>query len=207
MIIRIHPENPEPRKIKQIVDLLNDDAVIIFPTDTVYGLGCKIDSHSAVQRICKIKNIDPEKANLSFICADFSKLSLYTKPFSTSHFKLLKKYLPGPYTFILNANNDVPKLLKNKKKTVGIRIPNSPIVGEIISGLDSPLMSSSIKNLDDSDDIIEYPTDPEDIFAQYGHLVDAVIDGGVSNHHPSTIIDLTDDEPQIIRLGSGIWNE
>lgn len=204
MILELHPDNPEPRKLKQILDILKNDGVIIYPTDTVYGLGCNINSHKAMERICAIKRIDPEKANLTFICADLSNISDYTRPFSTTVYKIMKKCLPGPFTFILEGNNQLPKLLKNKKKTVGIRVPNSPIVRELVMGLGMPLLSTSIKNLED-DDIIEYPTDPYEIHEQYEHLVDLVIDGGFGGNIPSTIVDCTGDEPELIREGLGVW--
>jgi len=190
--------------MKQILEVLKNDGVIIYPTDTVYGLGCDIGSHKAMERICQIKKIDPEKANLTFICADLSNIADYTRPFSTSIYKIMKKCLPGPFTFILNGNNNLPKLLKNKKKTVGIRVPNSPIVQELVTGLGAPLLSTSIKNLEE-DDIIEYPTDPYEIHEQYEHIVDLVIDGGFGGNTPSTIIDCTGDEPILQRQGLGIW--
>lgn len=207
MLIEIHPENPEARKIKQVIDILKNDGVIIYPTDTIYGLGCDINSHKAMEKICAIKKINPEKANLSFVCADMSNISDYARPFGNSIYKLMKRCLPGPYTFILNANNNLPKLLRNKKKTVGIRVPNSPIVRDIVSALGAPLLSTSIKNLDEKDDIIEYPTDPYEIQEQYAHLVDLVIDGGFGANTPSTIIDCTNDEPILVRLGLGAWLE
>ncbi len=203
MLIKIHPENPQERKIKQVIEVLRDGGVIIYPTDTVYGLGCDINNQRAIERICKIKGIKAKNANLSFICADLSNISAYTKPFSTSVYKLMKRSLPGPFTFILEANSTVPKLLKNRKKTVGIRVPNSPIVRDLVEGLGQPLLSSSIKNLDEEDDIVEYPTDPYEIYEQYQHLVDLVIDGGVSYNVPSTVVDCTDDEPFLIRQGLG----
>ena len=207
MLLRIHPDNPEPRKIKQIIEVLQNDGVIIYPTDTIYGLGCSIYSHKAMERICRIKNIDPEKANLSFICSDLSNISDYTRPISTPVFKLMKRLLPGPFTFLLNANNDLPKLLKNKKKTVGIRVPNSPIVRAIVDELNAPLLSSSIKNLDIEDDFIEYPTDPQEIYEQYRHQVDLVIDGGYGGNIASTIIDCTGNTPVLNRKGLGEWQE
>lgn len=207
MLLEMHPENPEPRKIKQVLDVLKSGGVIIYPTDTIYGMGCDITNHKAVERICRIKGISPEKANFSFICADLSNISDYTRPFSTSIYKLMRRCLPGPYTFILNAGGAVPKLLKNKKKTVGIRVPNSPIVRELVNGLGQPIMSTSIKNLDEDDDIIEYPTDPYEIHEQYSHLVDLVIDGGFGGNEPSTVVDCTNEEPELLRLGAGVWEE
>lgn len=203
MLIEIHPENPQGRKIQQVLDVLRDGGVIIYPTDTVYGLGCDINNQRAIERICKIKGIQPKKANMSFICADLSNISDYTKPFSTPVYKLMKRCLPGPFTFILDANSMVPKLLKNRKKTVGIRVPNSPIVRDLVEGLGQPLLSSSIKNLDEDDDIREYPTDPYEIHEQYEHLVDLVIDGGVSHNVPSTVVDCTGNEAVLIRQGLG----
>jgi tRNA threonylcarbamoyl adenosine modification protein (Sua5/YciO/YrdC/YwlC family) len=158
-----------------------------------------------MERICAIKRINPEKANLSFICSDLSNITDYSRPVSTTVYKIMKRCLPGPYTFILNANNSLPKLLRNKKKTVGIRVPNSPIVFALVNGLGAPLLSTSIKNLDEEDDIIEYPTDPYEILDQYEHLVDLVIDGGFGGNIPSTIIDCTNDEPLLQRAGLGIW--
>jgi tRNA threonylcarbamoyl adenosine modification protein (Sua5/YciO/YrdC/YwlC family) len=207
MLLKIHPDNPEPRKIKQIIEVLQNDGVIIYPTDTIYGLGCSIYSHKAMERICRIKNIDPEKANLSFICSDLSNISDFTKPISTPVFKLMKKLLPGPYTFLLNANNELPKLLKNKKKTVGIRVPNSPIVRSIVDELNAPLLSSSIKNIDMEDGFLEYPTDPQEIYEQYHHQVDLIIDGGYGGNIASTIIDCTGNSPVLNRKGLGEWLE
>jgi tRNA threonylcarbamoyl adenosine modification protein (Sua5/YciO/YrdC/YwlC family) len=207
MLLEMHPENPEPRKIKQVLEVLQKGGIIIYPTDTIYGLGCDITNHKAVERICRIKGISPEKANFSFICADLSNISDYARPFSTSIYKLMRRCLPGPYTFILNAGGAVPKLLKNKKKTVGIRVPNSPIVRELVNGLGQPIMSTSIKNLDEDDDIIEYPTDPYEIHEQYSHLVDLVIDGGFGGNEPSTVVDCTGEEPELLRLGAGLWEE
>jgi tRNA threonylcarbamoyl adenosine modification protein (Sua5/YciO/YrdC/YwlC family) len=205
MILNIHPENPEPRKIQQVIEVLKNDGVIIYPTDTIYGLGCDINSHKAMERICAIKRINPEKANLTFICSDLSNITDYSRPVSTTVYKIMKRCLPGPFTFILEANNSLPKLLRNKKKTVGIRVPNSPIVFALVESLGAPLLSTSIKNLDEEDDIIEYPTDPYEIYDQYKHLVDLVIDGGFGGNIPSTIIDCTNDEPLLQRAGLGAW--
>lgn len=205
MLLQIHPENPEPRKIKKVVEILKNDGVIIYPTDTIYGLGCSIYSHKAMERICRIKNIDPEKANLSFICSDLSNISDFTRPISTPVFKLMKRLLPGPFTFLLNANNELPKLLKNKKKTVGIRVPNSPIVRSIVDELNAPLLSSSIKIIEDN--FLEYPTDPQEIYKQYHHQVDLIIDGGYGGNIASTIIDCTGDSPVLNRKGLGEWLE
>ncbi len=202
IFLEIHPQNPEGRKINQVLDVIKKGGIVIYPTDTLYGLGCDITNNAAVERICKIKGIKPTKANLSFICKDLSNISDYTKPFSNTVYKAMRKNLPGPFTFILNASNSVPKMLKNNKKTVGIRVPNSPIVTALIDGLGKPLLSTSIKNLD-NDEITPYPTDPFDIYEQYKNLVDVVIDGGNGGHEPSTIIDCTSDDLDIIRQGLG----
>ena len=203
--IKIYPTKPNEAAIEKVVKVLQSGGLVIYPTDTVYGLGCDINSHKAMERICAIKRINPEKANLTFICSDLSNITDYSRPVSTSIYKIMKRCLPGPYTFILNANNSLPKLLRNKKKTVGIRVPNSPIVFALVEGLGAPLLSTSIKNLDEEDDIIEYPTDPYEIHDQYEHLVDLVIDGGFGRNVPSTIIDCTNDEPLLQRAGLGAW--
>jgi len=200
MLIRIHPENPSERQINQVVDILKNGGVIIYPTDTVYGLGCDINNSKAVERIARLKEIKLEKANFSFICHDLSHLSDFTKPLNNDVFKLMKRNLPGPFTFILEANNNVPKLFKSKKKTVGIRIPDNNIALEIVKALGNPIMSTSIH---DTDDIIEYTTDPELIHERYENLVDAVIDGGFGNNTASTVVDCSDNEITIIRQGIG----
>lgn len=199
--LKIHPTNPEQRKLKQAIQIIEDGGLVIYPTDTLYGLGCLIHNNKSVERICRIKSIKPNKATFSFICADLSDLSLYAKPFSNRVYKLMRQCLPGPYTFILNASNQIPKLLKNKRKSVGIRVPNSPIVAALVSHLDSPLMSTSITNIDE--EISLYPTDPEAIYEQYKHQVDLVIDGGPGGNIPSTVIDCTNDEIELIRQGLG----
>lgn len=201
--LEIHPENPEERKIAQVVEVLKSGGLIIYPTDTVYGLGCDITNNKAVERICRIKGIKPTKANFSFICEDLSNIADYTKPFSTQIYKLMKRHFPGPFTFILKASNTVPKMLKNNKKTVGIRVPNTPIVHALVNGLGHPLMSTSVKKTDD--EYTPYPTDPYEIFEEYQHLVDLVIDGGFGNNEVSTIIDCVDGNPEIIRQGVGAF--
>ncbi len=201
MIIRLFNENPNPREIRKIVDILRDGGIIIYPTDTVYGMGCDITNNKAVERVSRIKEIRIEKSNFSFICSDFSHLSLYTKPINNSIFKLIRKNLPGPFTFILEANNNVPKYFKGKKKTVGIRIPDNNIIREIVAELGNPIMSTSIH---DEDEILEYTTDPELIHEKYQDIVDAVIDGGPGELTPSTIVDCTGNEIEIIRTGKGI---
>lgn len=201
MLLRIHPENPSARQIRTVVECLLDGGVIIYPTDTVYGMGCDIFKSKAIEKVAQIKGIKAEKANFSFICSDLSQLSDYTRPLPNDVFKLMKKNLPGPFTFILNASNSVPKLIQSKKKTVGIRIPDNKIPIEIVNELGNPIMSTSIH---DEDEIIEYTTDPELIYEKYKNLVDIVIDGGYGDNEASTIIDCTDDEPLIVREGKGI---
>lgn len=200
MLIRVHPDNPNEREINKIVDLLKCGGIIIYPTDTVYGLGCDINNPKAVERIARIKGVKLEKANFSFVCYDLSHLSDFTRPLSNDIFKLMKRNLPGPFTFILEANNNVPKLFKSKKKTVGIRIPSHNIPRMIVKELGNPIMSTSIH---DTDDVIEYTTDPELIHERYENLVDAVIDGGYGNNVPSTVVDCTVNGYEIIRQGIG----
>lgn len=200
-IVKLHSENPEKRKVNHIVDVLKKGGVIIYPTDTLYGLGCDITNVKAVDKIARIKGISPSKANFSFIIKDFSHINDYAKPFSNAVFKLMKKNLPGPFTFILNANNSVPKMLKNNKKTIGIRIPDTQIVKDIIDGLGNPIMSTSIVNLDD--EFTPYPYDPFEIYEEYKHLVDIVVDGGYVNASPSTVVDCTNDDFEIIRQSTG----
>lgn len=203
-LLSIHPENPEGRKIKQALDIIRKGGVIIYPTDTIYGLGCDITNNKAVERICRIKGIKPAKANFSFICSDLSNIAFYTKPFGNNVYRIMRKNLPGPFTFILNASGQVPKLLKNNRKQVGIRVPNSPIVAHLLEQLGSPIMSTSISM---PDDITPYPTDPEEIFEQYKNQVDLIIDGGFGGNQPSTVVDCTGHEPEIIREGLGILED
>jgi len=198
--IKVHAETPELRKIRQIVDILRDGGVIIYPTDTVYGLGCDIFNKSAVERICRIKGIKTDKANFSFICYDLSHLSEFTRNVSTPIYKVMRKSLPGPYTFILNASSKVPKEINAKRKTVGIRVPDNNIIRAIVQELGNPILSTSIKT---SDEILEYLTDPTDIYEEFNKLVDVVIDGGNSGNIPSTVIDCTNEEFEIVREGLG----
>jgi len=201
MLIKIYPENPNPKAIEQVVEVLKKGGIIIYPTDTVYGLGCDITNQRAIEKICQIRGIKPEKANFSFICSDLSHISDFVKPIDTTVFRLLKKALPGPFTFIFNANNNVPKLLSSNKKTVGIRVPDNDIAREIVKALGNPILSTSIK---DDDELIEYSTDPELIHEKYEDLVDLVIDGGYGDNEPSTVVDCTMGDFEIIREGKGI---
>jgi len=197
--VKIYPENPNPKEIAKVVEVLKNGGLVIYPTDTVYGLGCDITNTKALERIAKIKGIKLEKANFSFICYDLSNLSDYVKQIDTATFKILKRALPGPYTFILPGNNNLPKEFK-KKSTVGIRIPENNIALEIVNKLGNPIVSTSIY---DEDDVIEYTTDPELIFEKWQHKVDLVIDGGYGDNLASTIIDLSGHEPEVIREGKG----
>ncbi len=203
MLIQIHPENPQPRLIKQVAETLANGGIIIYPTDTVYGLGCDITQPKAVERICRLKGVDPQKAQLSFICKDLSHLSDYTKSIDTPLYRMLKTYLPGPYTFILPASKQVPKILQSKKSTIGLRVPDNLICTQILEALDRPLLSSSLPNKDD----VETFTDPEVMFEIFGKDVDFVIDGGIGGMKGSTIIDCTTDNWELIRKGKGEWEE
>ncbi|HET8753224.1 MAG TPA: L-threonylcarbamoyladenylate synthase [Salinimicrobium sp.] len=198
-LIRIYEENPNPKDIKKVVDALRDGALVIYPTDTVYGLGCDITNNSALEKIAQARGVKLEKANFSFICEDLSHLSDYVRQIDTQTFKILKRSLPGPYTFILPGNNNLPSVFK-KKKTVGIRIPDNSICRALVSGLGNPIVSTSIK---DDDEVLEYTTDPELILEKWNNIVDIVIDGGYGDNIPSTIIDLTSATPEVIREGKG----
>ena len=200
MLIKIHPSNPSARAIQKVVDILRNGGLVVYPTDTVYGLGCDIFNVKAVEKVARIKGIRMKDANFSFICHDFSHLSDYTRPIGNSVFKLLRKNLPGPFTFILPASNKVPKLFKNNKKTVGIRMPGNNIILEIVKNFGQPILTTSIH---DDDEVLEYTTDPELIHEKLGQLVDVVIDGGYGHNIPSTVVDCTDHEPLIIRQGLG----
>jgi tRNA threonylcarbamoyl adenosine modification protein (Sua5/YciO/YrdC/YwlC family) len=199
LIIKIYNENPNAKEIDKAVKILKNGGLIIYPTDTVYGLGCDISNNKAMDKIAKIKGVKLEKANFSFICYDLSNLSEYVKQIDTPTYKILKRALPGPYTFILNGNNKLPKAFK-KKKTVGIRIPDNNIVREIVRELGNPIISTSIY---DEDDVIEYTTDPELIYEKWKDKVDLIIDGGYGDNLASTVIDLSDGNIQIIREGKG----
>ena len=200
MFLRIYPENPDPRQIKKVIECLRNGGVIIYPTDTVYGIGCDVNNKKALERLCNIKGLDIKKHNLAFVCYDLSHIADFTKHLATSTYKLMKKTLPGPYTFILEANNAIPKLFKNSKKEIGIRIPNNNIPREIVKELGNPIVTTSVK---DEDMVIEYSTDPELIHEHFGKLVDMVIDGGYGEVVPSTILKCTDGYVEIIRKGKG----
>ena len=198
MLIQLHPKDPQPRLIKQVVEILKKGGVIIYPTDTIYGLGCDIFQPKAVERICRIKEIDPKKAQLSFICRDLSHLSDYTKSIGTPLYRVLKSYLPGPYTFILPASKEVPKVLHTKKSTVGLRVPDNEICRHILEELDNPILSASLPG-----DMVEDYTDPEIMHQRFEGQVDIVIDGGIGGMVPSTIVDCTAEEWKVIREGAG----
>ncbi len=200
MILAIHPVNPEPRKLAMVTDCLKSGGIIIFPTDTVYGLGCDIFNQKAVEKICRMKGIDPERNNLTILCSSLSHISDFVNHIDNSTFRVLKSCIPGPYTFILEANKKLPKLFKNKKKTVGIRVPDNKICSSLISLMENPILSSS---LHDDDTIVDYPTDPEVIELKFGKLVDLVIDGGTGGNVPSTILDCTKNPIELIRQGLG----
>ncbi len=201
MLLRLNYDNPHPKDIQQIIDCLKNDGVIIYPTDTVYSMGCDITKPRAIEKLCKLKKIKPEKANFSFVCSDLSHLSNFTKPISNSLFRVMKKALPGPYTFILEANQNVPKLLKQNKKTVGIRVPDNTICKTIIEALGNPIITTSLHN--QIDEVLDYYTDPEIIHQQYQKEVDLIIDGGFGNIYASTVFDCTTDEIIVVREGLG----
>lgn len=200
MILNIHPEDPDPKRIRQVVDCLRKGGVIIYPTDSVYTIGCDLMNIKALERVAQIKGIKLDKANFSVICYDLSHLSEYTKPIDNAVFKLMKKSLPGPYTFILNASSSVPKIFQTKKKTVGIRVPDNNIPRAIVKELGNPIVSTSVH---DDDDILEYTTDPELIHEKYKNQVDMVINGGFGNLDASTIFDCTNNTPELVREGIG----
>lgn len=200
MIIKIYPENPNPKQIAKVIEVLQKGGIVIYPTDSVYGIGCNIYNHKAIEKVAKIKGIAPDKTMFSIICHSLSEVSDYTRPINNTTFKLMKKNLPGPFTFILQANNKVPDIFQSNKKTVGIRIPDNPITLEIVKELGNPILNTSVH---DDDEIIEYTTDPELIHEKYQDLVDIVIDGGYGQNTPTTIVDCTGDEPLITREGIG----
>lgn len=200
MLLKIYPENPNPRAIQQVVECLNDGGIIIYPTDTIYGIGCDIFKPKSIEAIISLRGLNKKKSFLSFICHDLSQLSDFSKPLDNSIFKIMKRVLPGPFTFILEANSNVPKLIQSNKKTVGIRIPDNSICREIVKVLGHPILSTSVK---DEDDVLEYTTDPELIFEKYGDRVDIVIDGGYGDNIPSTVVDCTSGICEVVREGKG----
>ncbi|RAV29340.1 L-threonylcarbamoyladenylate synthase [Sinomicrobium soli] len=202
-LIRIYEENPNAREIQRVVGILKQGGLVIYPTDTVYGLGCDITNSKALERIARIKGVKLAKANFSFICADLSNLSDYVKQLENTTFKLLKRALPGPFTFILQGNNNLPRDFK-KKKTVGIRVPDNNIAQALVRGLGNPIVSTSIY---DEDELLEYTTDPELIYEKWENLVDVVIDGGYGDNTASTVVDLTEGEPRVVRQGKGDLEE
>lgn len=200
--LHIHPDNPQQRLINQVVDTLRSGGLIIYPTDTVYGIGCDIYNSKAIDKLCRVKGVKSEKTSFSFMCSDLSNISEYARNISTPVFKLMKRTLPGPYTYILNASSQVPKILQKKKRTVGIRIPDNAIIHMVISTLGNPIITTSLKI---SDNILEYPTDPDEIYAMFENRVDIIIDGGFGGVLPSTVVDCTEDLPELVREGAGEW--
>jgi tRNA threonylcarbamoyl adenosine modification protein (Sua5/YciO/YrdC/YwlC family) len=200
MLIHIHPDNPQPRLLKQVADCLRSGGVVIYPTDTIYGLGCDIAQQKAVERICRIKGLNLQKAQLSFVCYDLSQLSLYAKQLPTSIYRSLKSHLPGPYTFVLEASRQVPKILKSRRDTVGIRVPNNEIARAIVKELGNPILSASLPG-----ENVEDYTDPDVIHEHFEKQVDLVINGGIGGMMPSTVIDYTSEAPEVIRQGVGVW--
>ncbi|HRP30920.1 MAG TPA: L-threonylcarbamoyladenylate synthase [Agriterribacter sp.] len=200
MLLHIHPVDPQPRQIKTIVECLLNGGIIIYPTDTIYGLGCDIFQHKAIERIARIKQVDPLKANFSFVCHDLSDLSIYTKSIDTPLYRILKTYLPGPYTFILPSSKEVPKMLKSKKNTVGIRVPDNKIARMIVQELGRPILSTTLPG-----EMVEAYTDPEIIEDNFYKLVDIVVNGGIGGVTPSTVVDYTGAVPILVRQGLGEW--
>ncbi len=200
LLIKLYPDNPNERQVRTVVECLRDGGIIVYPTDTIYGIGCDISKGKSVERICALRGINPAKAMFSFICSDLSHLSDYCKPIENSIFKVIKANLPGPFTFILNANNNVPRHIQSKRKTVGIRIPDNRVTLDIVRFLGNPLMSTSVH---DDDEILEYTTDPELIYEKFANSVDMVIDAGMGGNIPSTVLDCTEGEVTVIREGKG----
>lgn len=201
MLLRINPDNPEGRKINQVIEKLKDGGIIIYPTDTVYGLGCDINNQAAVEKICRLRRLDPKDAMLAIICKDISQVQEYTQQIDNPTFKLLKRNLPGAFTFILPAAGNVPKMFRNRKKTIGIRIPDHNIPRQLVEGLDRPILTTSLKS---DDEILEYFTDPELIYEDFQKQVDIVIDSGNGGNTPSTVVDCTQEKPVVLRLGAGM---
>jgi len=200
MLLSIRTQNPDQRKINQVVDALRSGGIIIYPTDTIYGLGCDIFNKKAIEKVCRLRKLDPKKANLTIICKDISQVALYAQHIDNASFKILKRNLPGPFTFILKSSRKLPKSFDNKRKTLGIRIPDNPIALRIIEELGNPILSISLKS---DDEILEYVTDPFEIYEEFEKLVDIVVDGGMGNNVPSTVVDLSQDSLEIIREGIG----
>lgn len=199
-LLKIHPENPQPQRIQQVIDVLRSGGLIIYPTDTIYGLGCDVHNARAVERLCQIRGLRPDKANLSFICHDLAHIADYARQISTPQYKVLRRALPGPFTFIFEANSNAPRYGGVKRKTVGIRVPDHRICCELVKGLGNPIVSSSVH---DDDEVIEYSTDPELIFEKYRNLVDIVVDGGPGHNVPSTVVDCQNDAFTVTRQGAG----
>ena len=204
MLLRINPDNIDDRLINQVVQCLQKGGIIIYPTDTVYTLGCDLTHRAAYEKLCKLKDLKPNKANFSIVCYDLSHISDFTLNVSNACFKLMKRSLPGPYTFILNANNTVAKIYGYSKKTIGIRVPANPIARGIVDALGAPILSASIKN---KDTILEYITDPQEIYELYDGIVDIVIDGGIGGNIASTIVDYSGSEPTLVREGKGVFEQ
>lgn len=201
MLLTIHPDNPQQRNINTAVEALQKGGIIIYPTDTIYGLGCDIYDTKAVEKICRLKGIDPKKAQFSIVCSDLSHLSTFAKQISTSVYRVLKEYLPGPYTFILPASKQVPKIIQGRKDTIGLRVPDNKITIALIKELGHPILSTSLPG----EDVEDY-TDPEIIYDNYEKLVDIVIDGGIGGTTPSTVVAYANDEFEMLRQGKGVWN-
>jgi tRNA threonylcarbamoyl adenosine modification protein (Sua5/YciO/YrdC/YwlC family) len=203
MLISLHPNNPNPRDLRKVTDLLNQDGIIILPTDTIYAMACKLGNKKGIERMCKIAGKKPEKVNFSLICSDLAHLSEYTAALDKSVFRLMKNNLPGPFTFILQANKQVTKWFEGNKKTIGIRVPDNAIAQLLVKEINSPLVVTTIHH---EDEIVAYMTDPEEIAEKFKHQIDLVIDGGIGGNEPSTIIDCTGEEPVVVREGKGIIN-
>jgi tRNA threonylcarbamoyl adenosine modification protein (Sua5/YciO/YrdC/YwlC family) len=200
VLLRIHPDNPDERNLRTVVECLQDGGIVVYPTDTIYGIGCDIFKTRSVEKIYKLKGVDSNKANFSLVCCDLSQISYFTRHIETPVYKAMKKALPGPFTFILEAGREVPKLFLSRKKTVGIRVPDNYICREIVRMLGHPIVSTSVH---DSDEVLEYTTDPELIHERYGNRVDLVIDGGFGGNVPSTVIDCSNGDMTLIRAGKG----
>lgn len=204
MLLDINPQNPQLRLINKLVEILEEGGVIIYPTDTVYGIGCDITNRKAVEKVARLRGLDPGKALFSFICEDISQISEYAAQISNDVFRVMKHNLPGPFTFILKANSKTPKILKNRKDTIGVRVPDNNIIMALVKGLGRPILTASLKS---DDEVLEYFTEAEDIYQDFGKLVDAVIDGGPGGNTPSTIIDCTGPEPLLQREGAGVLKD